>query len=76
MIKFKSSSLGAAHLNAQAKTKKDFYASALKGMKCQLCEEDTYVEFVSDGKRVNTLFDYCCDDFNDKINAQLNSFVR
>lgn len=76
MIKFKSSKLGAAHLNVEAKIKKDFYSSALKGMKCQFCKTDTYVEFVSDGRRVNAEFDYCCNKFEERINTHLSTFVR
>jgi hypothetical protein len=75
MIEYGSTSLGARHLNQNAKNKKDALQQILKGMKCNKCEENSFIEFVEDGKRARAIMNFCCQDFEQKVNEKLRSSV-
>jgi hypothetical protein len=75
MIEYGSTSLGARHLNQNAKSKKDAFEQILQGMKCNKCKENSYIEFVEDGQRARAIMSFCCSDFEQRVNEKLRSSV-
>ena len=71
MVHFGTTKLGAKHLNLDAKNKKDVYSSLLKPLKKCPCGGDSFIDFEVSGGRVKVAPQYCCDNFEQLVKAQL-----
>ena len=81
MIKF-NTTLGAKHLNMQARFKRDLIGPKLKGMNCKKCpgvttiisfQEKTYTGFLPNvkGSFIDSVIYPCCKEFKDRIEGAL-----
>lgn len=71
MIKF-NTTLGARHLNAEARELSNALKPYIKGMRCSKCKTDTIINFIDDGYgHLKPSIQACCNEFKLRVQQKI-----